>query len=146
MRGETKDDYGDIAALPHHVSERRAHMAMIDRAAQFAPFAALTGYEDDVREVRRLTRARVAPGEDQRAALDARLAALCACEARRPWAEITYFQPDARKAGGAYRTVRGRVRRVDGAARVILLDDGTAVPIADILEIETDPAQETETP
>ena len=102
-----KGAYDDIINLPHHVSATRPHMSMGDRAAQFAPFAALTGYEDAVREAARLTEERVELTEDAQAALDARLRLLADGSMAGKAVTLTWFQPDARKSGGAYVTATG---------------------------------------
>lgn len=124
--------YDDIIDLPHPNSERHPRMPMANRAAQFSPFAALTGYEDTVRETARLTDGRVELTEEEKSILDGKLQAL------KPGgrAAITYFQPDAKKQGGAYLTASGEVKRVDGTAGAVILADGRRVPIEDILEVE----------
>ena len=126
----------DILSLPRPVSQKHARMSMSDRAAQFAPFAALTGFDALVEERARLTQARRELDEGEKAALDERLRAI---GARLPAeAEITYFVPDRRKAGGAYVTARGRVRRLDPVARMVYMDDGTAIPVEDICAVTAD--------
>ena len=123
-------------ALPHPVSRKHTQMSMHDRAAQFAPFAALTGFEDLVEERARLTEGRRELDEGEKAALDERLRVI---GARLPAdAEITYFVPDERKAGGAYVTLRGRVKRLDPIARMIHMEDGTAVPVEDLYAVTAD--------
>lgn len=131
--------YDDIIDLPHHISERHAHMSMEMRAAQFAPFAALTGYEDAARETERLTDPRVALAEDARAALAETLRALAAAQARRPRVTVRYFLPDRHKDGGAYRTVTGLVKRIDAGAGTLALTNGAVLPLADIFEIDAAP-------
>lgn len=129
--------YDDIIDLSHPTSERHPRMPMANRAAQFSPFAALSGYDDAVKETARLTDAKVDLTEDEKSILDARLQRLTPGEN----AAITYFQPDARKQGGAYLTASGEVKRIDGAAREIVLTDGRRIPIDDILEIQCDPSK-----
>ena len=99
--------YDDIIHLPHHVSATRPRMPMLDRAAQFSPFVALTGYEAAVRETARLTDQRVELDESAKAELDRKLRLLLSLPGQ-PEASITYFRPDERKEGGAYETVTGR--------------------------------------
>ena len=94
-------NYDDIIDLPHHVSSTRPRMPMIDRAAQFQPFRALTGYEDAVRETARLTDRRIELTEEEKARLDAALQRLMDSISSRPQVSVTWFQPDKRKAGGA---------------------------------------------
>lgn len=123
--------YDDIIDLPHPTSERHPRMPMANRAAQFSPFAALSGYDDAVKETARLTDGKIDLTEEEKSILDARLQRLTPGEN----AAITYFQPDGRKQGGAYVTASSEVKRVDGAAREIVLTDGRRIPIDDILEV-----------
>ena len=124
-------NYDDIIDLPHPTSERHPRMPMANRAAQLSPFAALSGYDDAVKETARLTDGKIDLTEEEKSILDAKLQALVPGET----AAITYFQPDAKKQGGAYLTASGEVKRVDGAAREIVLTDGRRIPIDDILEV-----------
>lgn len=130
--------YEDIIDLPHHVSAVRPRMPMSDRAAQFSPFAALTGYEAVIREAGRLTQARIELDECGKALLDGKLHLLLAHLDERPEVTLTYFQPDEKKAGGAYIQVAGRVRKIDAYARTVVLTDGTAVPLRQIYDIESE--------
>lgn len=123
--------YDDIIDLPHPTSERHSRMPMANRAAQFSPFAALSGYDDAVKETARLTDGKIELTEEEKANLDARLQLLEPGIA----ASFTYFQPDSRKQGGAYVTASGEVKRIDGIAREIILMDGRRIPIDDILEV-----------
>ncbi len=130
-------DYDDILHHPHHVSDRHPQMSMIDRAAQFSPFAALTGYDAVVRESARLTDRKIELSEDEKTVLDERLRLLMDAQPQPPAAAFTYFLPDSRKEGGAYVTVTGCLKRVDELRRVILLVDGTEIHIDDILDIQS---------
>ena len=123
--------YDDIIDLPHPTSERHPRMPMANRAAQFSPFAAPSGYDDAVKETARLTDGKIELTEEEKANLDARLQLLEPGIA----ASFTYFQPDSRKQGGAYVTASGEVKRIDGIAREIILMDGRRIPIDDILEV-----------
>ena len=123
--------YDDIINLPHHVSPTRQRMSMLDRAAQFAPFAALTGYEAAVGETARLTAERREEAEE----LNRRLAALIANLPDRPEATIEYFVPDDRKSGGAYVTVTGRVRHISVPEKTLVMEDGTVIGFEDIAAI-----------
>lgn len=127
--------YADILDLPHHTSPTRPRMSMADRAAQFSPFAALTGHDDAIRETARLTDSRVSLDAGEIASLDERLRRIATHLEDAPEVSITYFQPDGRKAGGAYRTVTGAVEEIDEYARLVLLADKTSIPIDDILDI-----------
>ena len=130
------NEYDDIINLPHHVSKTRPHMKAIDRAAQFSPFAALTGYDAAVKETARLTDERIELSEDMKNALSDRLQIIEDRIKEHPEIAITYFQPDARKKGGAYLTVTGFVKKIDEFERVVVMTDGTAIPIDEIISIE----------
>ena len=127
--------YDDIINLPHHVSQKHAPMARADRAAQFAPYAALTGYDAVIRETGRLTDARIEPDEEALTALNMKFRLLMDALGDAPEITLLVFRPDARKAGGAYLTVTGRVRKVDEYARLMTLQDGTKIPMDDILDM-----------
>ena len=128
--------YDDIINLPHHVSATHPHMPMIDRAAQFQPFRALTGYEDAVHETARLTDQRVELTEDEKALLDVRLQKLADEIRSQPLVTLTYFQPDKKKAGGAYITVTGQLKKIDDYEGALVLAGGERIGIEDILEIQ----------
>lgn len=132
--GQNIHAYDDIINLPHPVSARHPQMSMHDRAAQFSPFAALSGYEDAVGEAGRLTCEQIELGEDAKARLDAQLASLAACA--RPWVVITFFVPDSLKEGGEYCTVTGPVKKIDSLARCIWMANGICIPIGNICRIE----------
>ena len=128
--------YDDLIGLPHHVSAVRPHMSRLDRAAQFSPFAALTGYDAAVRETARLTQPCIELDESSRAVLNEKLQRLR--ERLNEWTEvaITYFVPDGRKAGGAYIRVTGQVKKIDTYARTVVLMDRTVIPMEQIYSIE----------
>ena len=131
------DRYDDIIRLPHHVSARHPHMPIADRAAQFMPFKALSGYEDDITEETRLTQQRIELTEGEQELLDQQLQLLGERLAEeRPEVRIVCFVPDTRKDGGAYQTLRGRVKRLDPVEGVMVFDDGRRVRFADIYSIE----------
>lgn len=138
MTNESNHQYDDIIDLPHHVSATRSRMSMIDRAAQFSPFAALTGYDAAIKETGRLTDERIELSEESRAVLDRKQQLLLDNLADRPEVSVTYFVPDERKAGGAYVTVTGRVKKVDDYQRLLLLTDGTKIPLDEILDMESE--------
>lgn len=127
-------EYDDIINLPHHQSPTRQHMSVRDRAAQFSPFAALVGYGDAVKETARLTDERPELDEDAKASLDDALRFLQENPGRQQ-VSILYFEPDPKKAGGARLSVTGRVRKIDPHERTIALEDGTVLPVDDILDI-----------
>lgn len=128
--------YDDIINLPHHVSPTRPQMSMIDRAAQFSPFAALTGYEDAILETGRLTDARAELTEDELDALNAKYQLLMDTIGTGIEVSITYFKQEDRKAGGAYLTERDVVKKVDTYNRRILMRNGTCIPMDDIFDID----------
>lgn len=111
-------------------------MPLRDRAAQFAPFAALSGYEEAVEETARLTDSRPEPDEDTAAALNEALLRLSDELSGRPCVRISYFVPDSRKDGGAVLERSGNVRRIDRVNALMIFSDGTAIPLGDILKIE----------
>ncbi len=120
--------YNDIITLPHHTSPTRTRMPIRDRAAQFAPFAALTGYDDMVEETARTTDSETMLGEHEIELLDRKLRALKEHEGSHPYIELTYFIPDARKSGGRYETLRSHIQRIDENASTVVLGDGKSIP------------------
>ena len=135
---ESNNRYDEIMKLPHHVSRTRPQMPMSDRAAQFAPFAALTGYEDAVRETGRLTDDRIEPEESSLNVLNAKIQLLRENLAGAPEIAFTYFKLDERKSGGAYLTATGTVKQIDDCERLIVLQDGTKLPMDDIVDMDGD--------
>ena len=131
-----KDLYDDIINLPHHVSKTRPQMSMIDRAAQFSPFAALTGYDAAIKETGRLTDEKIEMDEEALNILNMKFHLLVDRLADEPEITFTYFKPDERKAGGAYIDVTGKVKKVDDFERLIVMQNGTKMPMDDILNIE----------
>ena len=127
--------YDDILYMPHHVSPTRKKMSMVDRGAQFSPFAALTGYEAAIQESGRLTDRGFELDVDGKAMLDEKIRAIRDRIQDRPEVTVTCFVPDTRKAGGAYRDVRGRVVKVDGLNQWLVLEDGTILDFHRIYEI-----------
>lgn len=128
--------YDEIIDLPHHVSKTRPQMPMSDRAAQFSPFAALTGYDSAIKETGRLTDEKIELGEESLTALNARCQMLMDVLAEGPEVRITYFKPDERKAGGAYVTITGAIRKIDDFEQIIIMQDGTRIPMGDVLSLE----------
>jgi len=128
--------YEDIINLPHHVSETRPRMPIIDRAAQFSPFAALTGYDSAIKETGRLTDARIELGEEALSILNMKFQVLLDNLDDSPEVIFTYFKPDERKAGGSYIDVSGTVKKVDDFERLIMMQDGTKIPMDDVVNIE----------
>lgn len=128
--------YDDIIHLPHHQSGTRLHMSLHDRAAQFSPFAALTGYDAAVEEAARLTEQKLELSEEEKAALSAKLTEIKEHIKERPEVTVTYFVPDERKAGGTYVTVTGTVRRIDEFERVVVMQDQSRIPIEGIIDLQ----------
>lgn len=130
--------YDDIIHLPRPVSARHAPMPIADRAAQFAPFAALTGYDATIRETARLTDDTIELDEGGKALLNEKLQQILAVIHTQPFVTVTYFCPDERKSGGAYVRVSGKVRKIDPYAQTLMFEDRMAIPIDSIYEIEAD--------
>ena len=132
MRGQ----YDDIINLPHHVSATRPQMPLLDRAAQFAPFAALTGYDAAIKETGRLTDEKIEMDEEALNILNMKFQLLVDNLHDEPEVSFTYFKPDERKAGGAYLEMTGTVKKVDDFERVITMQDGTKMLMDNILNID----------
>lgn len=128
--------YEDIIHLPHHVSGVHPQMAQRDRAAQFSPFAALTGYEDALEEAGRLTGERIELDEDAKNILDEKLRMIQEQITVRPQVQITYFVPDEKKTGGAYTVAEGWVKKIDRYGQNIIMGDGRTIPVGEIIEIK----------
>lgn len=130
-----KDQYDDIIHLQHYVSMTHPPMSLYNRAAQFSPFAALTGHDGAIRETARLTDQRRELDEAQKAILNEKITVIKAQLSRQEVVEFVFFQPDETKAGGAYVSVSGIVRKIDGYERSVIMQDGTRIPIAEIVNI-----------
>ena len=128
--------YEDIIHLPHHVSATRPRMSLIDRAAQFSPFAALTGYDEAIKETGRLTDDRIELDENTRTALDIKQAYLAENINIHPEISITYFLPDTKKDGGEYVTATGSLKRIDEYERMLIFVDGRKIPMDEIANID----------
>ncbi len=129
--------YEDIIDLPHHVSEIRPQMSLADRAAQFSPFAALTGYDAAIRETGRLTCQKIDLDDDIRDELDRRQAFLSGIIDVRPEIEVTYFVADSAKEGGSYISAAGKLRRIDFHERILIFTDGRKISMDDISAIDS---------
>ena len=129
--------YDDIINLSRPESKKHTPMPMEDRAAQFLPFAALTGYDAAVSETARLTEERVELDAQEAERLGARLAVLVKRQQEQLELSLLYYVPDARKAGGAYVTVSGRIKKITDFPRCIYLTDGSRIPIEDIVAVES---------
>lgn len=131
------NSYEDIIDLPRHISKNHQQMARENRAAQFAPFAALTGYGEAINESGRLTDRRIELDENEKAILDLKLRQAVERIPQRYKVEVTFFKADKKKDGGSYITVKGILKKIDESNRQIVLQDGTKIPINDVLDILT---------
>ena len=136
---ENTHRYDDIKHLPHHQSATRPHMSLHDRAAQFAPFAALTGYEDMVREEARMTSRQIELSESEKQRLDRKLARISESLAAGdcPKIRVCFFVPDDRKSGGRYDEYEGCVRKLDPISRCLQFRSPTASASAPDVEIDS---------
>lgn len=130
------DKYKDMIYMDRPISKKHTPMPLENRAAQFAPFAALTGYDDAVNETSRLTVNKIELSEEKKAELDLTLSNLNSVITTNPKASITYFVPDSLKAGGDYVTVNASIRKIDSVSRTIILMDRSVIAIDDIISIE----------
>ena len=128
--------YDDIIHLPHPVSTKHARMSRIDRAAQFSPFAALTGYDAVITETGRLTDSSIELDESRKEVLNERLRYVLSVLSQQPRVRITYFREDERKTGGAYVTISGRVKKVDAYDHAIILTDGQVICLETVRDLE----------
>lgn len=127
--------YDDIICFQHPTSSTHPRMEPLGRAAQFSPFAALTGFEGTIRETTRLTDAKAELDEDKIAALDMKLRFLADHLSECPEVSITYFKADDKKEGGSYKEVTGIVKKIDTYEKTVMMTDTTVIPITDIFEI-----------
>ena len=133
MRGK----YDDMLHLPHPTSVRHPRIPISERAAIFSPFAALTGHAGAIAETARLTDQKMELDEDTKAELDRRQAVLMEHLAEQPEITVTWFQPDERKDGGAYLTATSRLKKFRELERILVLADGTEIPMEDVVALES---------
>ena len=133
---DSENKYADIIYLPHHISKKYPQMSMEDRAAQFSPFAALTGHDAAIQETARLTDTEIFLDEESLSALNAKFQILM--EQRNAEVSVTYFEPDLLKSGGSYCTISGFLKKIDADLSRILLLDGTAISMEHVIDIESD--------
>ncbi len=136
------DEYEDIISMPYVKSDARAHMSAHDRAAQFAPFSALTGYSDIVDETGRLTSQRVCLDDYQIELINRELQYAMDLIDERPMATATYFVPHNKKSGGEYRTLKGRIENIDSYEKYISFSSGEAVPFDELVVLCVERSQE----
>lgn len=132
-----KFPYEDIVNLPPHISKKHPQPTMLERAARFAPFAAITGYEEMVLEEARVTEERVELDEGTLAILNEKLNIIHESLDSEPIIKITYFEPDKKKSGGAYVSVTGTVKRIDEYERIVIMSDRKKIPIDEIFGLES---------
>lgn len=132
------DNYEDIINLKHHISNKHPPMDMKHRAAQFAPFAALTGYEDNIKEATRLTNKRIEIDEQRKIILNDKLQIILENIKEEPIIEFTYFIYDDKKDGGEYIKETGIVKKIDMIDEYILLKNKTKIPIKEIIDINSE--------
>lgn len=133
-----KYPYDDIIGMPHHQSATRVHMSNHDRAAQFAPFAALTGYDTSIKETARLTEEKIDLDESEKEVLNEKLQIIRDNTDTDAEVTITYFLPDEKKAGGTYVSYTGCVKKIDEYARTLIMADKTIIPVEQIIGIESE--------
>ena len=138
MNNDCSDKYKDIINLPHHQSKRRARMSMIDRAAQFSPFAALTGHNDAIIETARLTERKIELDEGTKSILNEKIQMISDYLSEKPTVTFTHFELDIKKDGGAYLKTTGNVKKIDDFKKEIYLTDGMIISIEHIYEIESE--------
>lgn len=127
--------YSDIWGQPHHVSDHRPRMTNYNRAAQFAPFAALSGFGDEVAETRRLTQRRMELDESVQESLDYQLSELMSHPSEHPLVTIEFFVPDGRKEGGSYQKLSGKIKKLDPISRLIYMESGDVISAREIIGI-----------
>lgn len=127
--------YKDIINLPHHVSKKHPQMSLEARSAQFAPFAALVGYDALVHETARLTDEKIEIDEEEKQIIDSQLQLIKEQILDRPKVTITYFVKDSRKAGGEYITIESNAKKIDDYKNSIIMENGVEIPIEDILKL-----------
>ena len=127
--------YDDIINLPHHVSSTRKPMTMYNRAAQFAPFAALTGYDDAIKETSRLTDKKIEISDELKNELNQKIKFISDNIKLKPKVTITYFVSDNKKSGGIYKTISGNVRRLDEVEKCLFFTNKLIIYFDDIISI-----------
>ena len=137
-----KENYEDIIHLPHYEPKNHPRMPLYKRAAQFAPFAALTGYGEKVEEAGRYVGERPGRSEEESRMIEEKIRILIDVSDRKPDLRICYFQKDERKEGGSSRWKSGSLKKTDAYRQQIIMNDGTIIPFQDVLEIESNIFQE----
>lgn len=130
------DNYDDIINMPHHVSEKHPQMSIMARAAQFAPFAALTGHSAAIEETARVTEPQQELADEDNEVLNQKMAYLHEIAIKHPTIGITYFEPDKKKAGGRYKSVEGQLQNIDDFNLSIVLKNGLTISLESIMDIQ----------
>lgn len=138
MKRREENSYEDIINLPHHVSAVHPQMSLEDRAAQFAPFAALTGHKEAVREAGRRTEKKLELDENMKMLLDIKLQTLMERMEEHPRIRITYFLPDDKKSGGRYMDIEGEVKKLDEYSQEFVFAGGERILLRDVLDLDGD--------
>ena len=138
MDKDRTHNYDDIIQLPHPTSTKHPRMSLYDRAAQFSPYAALTGHEEAIEETARLTQEKMELDDDEKERLNKKLQMLQENRNKDILVTITYFSPDERKEGGTYVSYTGRVKKIDGYKQTLIMKDNTVIPLEQIREIESE--------
>ena len=135
---ESWKKYSDIIDMPHHVSTKHPRMSLEDRAAQFSPFAALTGHEDAIKETARITDEFVELDADKKQEIDEKLQMIrmALADNKEIKAQIIYFKPDGKKSGGSYENITGNIRKIDKYNGLIIFDDKTSIKIERVMDID----------
>lgn len=133
---DQKGLYDDIMYLSHPVSLNHPQMSRRDRAAQFSPFAALTGHDAAIKETARITERRIELDEEEKAVLDEKLKIIQSRLSDHPQLRVTYFQADEHKSGGRYLTITGRLKKIESYERNMIMEDGLNIPISDIYDVD----------
>ena len=131
-------NYEDIISMPHHVSNKRKPMSMENRATQFAPFSALTGYSEKIKETSRLTKPKIEIDEELKSILNTKIQIIKNNIKSKPLITITYFVPDKQKRGGLYKTITTNIKKIDETFKKLILINGNVVVIDNIINITGD--------
>ena len=127
--------YDDIIDLPHYVSRKRKPMSLEQRSSQCAPFSALSGYHEKIKEVARITDKKIELGESRKKVLNEKIMILMNLIKEKPFVKVTYFVSDQNKDGGTYQTIEGHIRRIDEVTRYLYFIDSSKISLDDILDI-----------
>ncbi len=128
--------YDDIINLPHHVSKIHSHMTLYNRSAQFAPFSALTGYNDAIDETSRLTDERIELDDGLKEMINNKLSKIKSIIKQKPLISVTYFVKDKYKKGGSYKTIKSNIIKIDEYENVIIFINKLKIPICEIIDLK----------